>query len=134
MGASGHNRPLFPEMAKDPRFDVFHVRYSTPHRGGEMDLFPHLPDNRPGIVSFTATRRMSLVRSRRIPEKEKRPTAGDCYRFALSHLSVDVVITAPSKTTQMRENLAEVSKGPMTEEEKAWMRRIGDYVYGKIKE
>lgn len=131
LGASGHNRPLFPELAGDPRFDVFHVRYSAAHRGAEKDIFPHLPVDRPGIVSFTATRRMSLVKSRRIPDEEKRPTAGDCYRFVLSHPSVDVVITAPSKTSHMRENLAEVSKGPMTEEEKTWMRRIGDYVYGK---
>jgi len=30
-------------------------------------------------------------------------------------------------------NLAEVAKGPMTEEELEWMRRIGDYVSGKEK-
>ncbi len=57
----------------------------------------------------------------------------DCYRFALSNPYVDVVITAPSKAQQLEENLAEVAKGPMTTEELEWMRRIGDYVYGRKK-
>jgi aryl-alcohol dehydrogenase-like predicted oxidoreductase len=42
-----------------------------------------------------------------------------------------VVITGPSNAQQLEENLAEVAKGPMTEEELEWMRRIGDYVYGR---
>jgi hypothetical protein len=29
------------------------------------------------------------------------------------------------------ENLAETAKGPMTADEVEWMRRIGDYVYGR---
>jgi len=31
----------------------------------------------------------------------------------------------------MRENLAVLEQGPMTEEELARMRRIGDHVYGR---
>jgi aryl-alcohol dehydrogenase-like predicted oxidoreductase len=131
LGISGHNRALFPELAKDPRFDLFQIRYNAANRGAEQDIFPHLPENRPGIVSFTATRRMSLVKSTRIPPGEKRPTAGDCYRFVLSNPSVDVVITGPSKAAQLKENLEEVKKGPLNENELEWMRRIGDYVYGR---
>gem|GEM_PF-2605459 len=44
---------------------------------------------------------------------------------------MDVVITGPSNAQQLEETLAEVAKGPMTEEELEWMRRIGDYVYGR---
>jgi len=131
LGISGHNRALFPELAKDPRYDLFQIRYNAANRGAEEDIFPHLPGIRPGIVSFTATRRMSLVKSKRIPADEKRPTAGDCYRFVLTNPSVDVVITGPSKATQLEENLAEVQKGPMSADELAWMRRIGDFVYGR---
>lgn len=36
-----------------------------------------------------------------------------------------------SQFYRLQENIAEVSKGPMIEEELEWMRRIGDYVYGK---
>jgi aryl-alcohol dehydrogenase-like predicted oxidoreductase len=134
LGISGHNRALFPELAKDSRYELFHIRYNAANRGAEQDIFPHLPDNRPGIVSFTATRRMSLVRSKRIPADEKRPTAGDCYRFVLSNPSVDVVITGPSNSAQLKKNLEEIKKGPMNEDELDWMRRIGDYVYGRESE
>jgi len=131
LGISGHNRSVFPEFAKDLRYHLFQIRYNAANRGAEKDLFPHLPKERPAIVAFQATRRMSLGKSRKIPVQEKRPKAGDCYRFALTNPFVDVVITAPSKASQMEENLAEVAKGPMIEEEMDWMRRIGDYVYEK---
>ena len=133
LGISGHNRALFPELAKDSRYDLFQIRYNAANRGAEKDIFPYLPENRPGIVSFTATRRMSLVKSKRIPADEKRPTPGDCYRFVLSNPSVDLVITGPSKAAQLKENLDAVKKGPLNEDELEWMRRIGDYVYGHEK-
>lgn len=131
LGISGHRRALFPELAKNPRYDLFQIRYNAANRGAEEDIFPLLPEDRPGIVAFTATRRMSLVKSNRIPADEKRPTAGDCYRFVITNPSVDVVITAPSKAAQLEQNIAEVKKGPLSEEELRWMRRIGDYVYGR---
>jgi aryl-alcohol dehydrogenase-like predicted oxidoreductase len=131
LGVSGHNRALFPKLAKDDRFDIFHIRYNAANRGAEEDVFSRLPDERPGIVIFNAARRMTLARSKRIPAGEKRPTAGDCYRFALSNPSVDVVITGPSNEEQLKENLSETAKGPMTADELEWMRRVGDYVYGK---
>jgi len=133
LGLSTHKRSLIPEVAKDSLFDLYHIRYNAANRGAEEDIFPLLPVDRPGIVAFQTTRRMSLVKSGKIPSEEKRPTAGDCYRFALSNPYVDVVTSAPSTAAQMGENMAEVAKGPMTEEESSWMRRIGDYVYGRTK-
>ena len=131
LGLASHNRPLFAELAEDPRFDIFHIRYNAANRGAEEDIFPHLPEGRPGIVVFTATRNMSLVKSKKIPADEKRPTAGDCYRFVLTNQHVDLAITGPRKARYLEQNLAEVGKGPMTEEELDWMRRVGDYVYGR---
>jgi len=133
LGLSTHKRSLIPELAKDLRFDLYHIRYNAANRGAEEDIFPLLPEERPGIVAFQTTRRMSLVKSGKIPSAEKRPTAGDCYRFALSNPYVDVITSAPSTAAQMEENLVEVAKGPMTEEELSWMHRIGDYVYGRTK-
>lgn len=131
LGLSSHNRPLFAELAKDSRFDLFHIRYNAANRGAEQDIFPHLPEDRPGIVIFNATKNMSLVKSKKIPADKKRPTAGDCYRFVLANPHVDVAISAPSKASYLEQNLAEVAKGPMTDEELEWMRRIGDYVSGR---
>ena len=128
LGISGHQRSLFPILAGDSLYGLYHLRYNAANRGADQDVFPHLPEIRPGVVAFTATRRMSLVRSHKIPAHEKRPTAGDCYRFVLTNPHVDVVITAPFQATQLQENLTEVGKGPMSETELAWMRRIGDYV------
>jgi len=71
------------------------------------------------------------MKSKQIPAGERRPSAGDCYRFVLADPHVDVVITAPSSIRQMQENLREVNKGSMSDEELAWMRRIGDAVYGR---
>ena len=134
LGISSHNRSVFPQLAQDPRYEIFMLRYNAANRGADVDIFPHLPEARPGIIAFTATRNKSLVKSGKIPSEEKRPTAGDCYRFVLSNPNVDVAISAPSKMEQMLQNLTEVAKGPMREEEMAWMRRVGDFVYGKKRE
>jgi aryl-alcohol dehydrogenase-like predicted oxidoreductase len=134
LGISGHQRPIFPGLAEDPRYDLFQLRYNAANRGADQDMFPHLPEARPGIVAFTATRRMSLANSRRIPDRERKPTAGDCYRFVLTNPVVDVVISAPSNGEQMTQNLREIAQGPLSPEELTWMRRIGDYVYGRVRD
>lgn len=131
LALSSHHRPLFKELVKDSRFDLFWLRYNAANRGAEEDVFPYLPEARPGIVGFTATRMMTLVRSRKIPKSETRPTAGDCYRFVLANPNVDAVITGPLRKKHMMQNLRETAKGPMSKEEIEWMRRIGDYVYGR---
>lgn len=131
LGLSGHNRQIFTELAKEQRFDLFHVRYNAANRGAEEDLFPFLPKDRPGIVAFNTNKHMALCKSSKIPDIEKKPTSGDCCRFALSSPFVDIAITGPSKAEHLRENLAEFAKGPMTEEEQVWMRRIGGYVSGR---
>jgi len=58
-------------------------------------------------------------------------TAVDCYRFVLSHPAVDVCMTGAKTLEQMRENLAVFDSGPMSEDELARMRRIGDHVHGR---
>ena len=51
-------------------------------------------------------------------------------RFVLSNPNVDVCITGPKNMEQMTEALATLDRGPMSEEELAWMRKVGDYVHG----
>ncbi|MBN2246432.1 MAG: aldo/keto reductase [Candidatus Aminicenantes bacterium] len=131
LGLSSHNRLLFPELAKDNRVDIFHIRYNAAHRGAEEEIFPDLPEARPGIIVFNATRHASLIKSKKIPDNEKHPTAGDCYRFVLTNPYVDVAISGPSQDRQVEENLKETARGPMAEEEMRWMHRVGDSVYKK---
>jgi predicted aldo/keto reductase-like oxidoreductase len=132
IGLSSHNRKLLGELAKGGEFDVLHLRYNAAHRGAEKDIFPFLGgEKRPGTVAFTATRWGKLLDPKKMPPGEKPPTAPDCYRFVLSNPAVDVCMSGAKTVDQMRENLSILDGGPMSEEELARMRLIGDFVYGK---
>lgn len=103
LGMSGHQRKLFPQMAVEGQFDLFHVRYNAAHRGAEKDIFPHLQgDDRPGIVSYTATRWGQLLNSKKMPDGDSVPAPRDCYRFVLSNPAVDVCMCGPKNVDQMR--------------------------------
>ncbi len=132
IGLTSHNRKLFPELAKEGLFDIFHIRYNAAHRGAETETFPHLiDDERPGVVGFTATDWRKLLGKRRLPPGERPLTAAECYRFVLSHPAVDVCMMGAKNIEQMRENLAVLEQGPLTEAEMERVRMIGKLVYGK---
>ncbi len=132
LAASTHKRPLVPGQAARKELDLFHVRYNAVHTGAEQDVFPHLPqDGCPGIVVFTATSWGRLLGHRRIPRGERVPTAGDCYRFVLSNPSVDVCMTGLGSMGHTEHALEALRKGPLSEEEMEWMRRVGAAIYGK---
>jgi predicted aldo/keto reductase-like oxidoreductase len=136
---STHNRPSLQEHfrrfeAKESPFDAFMLRYNAVHRGAEGDVFPHLPESaRPGIVAYTATRWGHLLDPKKMPEGEAPPPARDCYRFALSHPAVSLVLCGPSNREQMQEALRALDAGPLDADEKARMHRIGDHVYARYK-
>ena len=130
LAMSGHQRRLFPELAAEGTFDLFHVRYNAAHRGAETEIFPHLQkDDRPGIVSYTATRWGQLLNPKKMPPGESVPVSSDCYRFVLSNPAVDVCMCGPRNLDQMREALPALDLGPLGQAELQRMRRIGDYVH-----
>ena len=123
---------MFPELRDNGIFDIYHLRYNAVNRGAETEIFPSLPaEDRPGIADFTATAWGKLLNPKKMPAGEKAPTAAECYRFALSHPAVDVCMTGARTEDEMRQNLQTLEQGPMTEEELARMRRIGDHIYGR---
>ncbi len=131
LALSSHNRRLFPELVKENIFDIFHIRYSAAHRGAEEVTFPYLQgEDRPGIVSYTATRWGQLLQQKNMPPGESAPSASDCYRFVLSHPAVDICMTGPKNLEQMRQALKTLDLGPLHEEELARMRRVGDHIRG----
>ena len=67
---------------------------------------------------------------RRTPKGEKTPRASDCYRFALSNPNVDVCLAGPAGREQLDEALSALDRGPMAEDEIAWMKRIGVAIRG----
>ncbi len=136
---STHNRPSLQEHflrfeAKESPFDAFMLRYNAVHRGAERDVFPHRPQStRPGIVAYTATRWGHLLDPKKMPPGESPLPARDCYRFALSHPDVSLVLCGPSNRDEMQEAVRALDAGPLDADEKSRMHRIGDYVYGKYK-
>ncbi len=133
LALSSHRRPYVAELANGSEFDVLHFRYNAVHAGAERDIFPHLPDRaaRPGLVSFTATSWGQLLKSRKLPASERRPSAVDAYRFVLSRPEVDVCLTGAANAQQMDQALEALDRGPMSEDELAWMHRVGKAIYGK---
>jgi len=135
LALSGHNRKVFPKLMENKEIDIFQVRYNAANSGAERDVFPFTSgDDRPGLISFTATRWGQLLKESKMPEGEKPLTAQDCYRFVLSNPAVDVCMTGARSLEMMRENLQTLDSDPLTEEEMGRIRRIGDHMYGKPRE
>lgn len=139
IAISGHERPLYARYAeqakRDPGsspFDIFMFRYNAAHRGAETEIFPHLDDSpaRPGVTCYTATRWGQLLDPKRMPPGERPMTASECYRFVLSNPKVDLCMTGPKNAEQLDAALQALEAGPLSEEEMARIRRIGDHVHG----
>lgn len=126
---SCHHRPTFESYIDDPAYDGIMVRYNAVHTGAEREVFPLLSRRRPGVVSYTATRWRDLIDPSRMPPGEPVPRASHCYRFALSNPHVDVCLAGPSNSRHLEEALSALDQGPLSDDEMAWMRRVGEYVY-----
>ncbi|HEX8790242.1 MAG TPA: aldo/keto reductase [Polyangiaceae bacterium] len=130
---SCHERPTFARFIDDGRYDALMLRYNAAHPGAEREVFPFVEaggprEKRPGVVAFTATRWGTLLQPRLTPAGERTPAASDCYRFALSHPSVDVCLSGPRNAAELDEALVAVERGPLDDAEMAWMRRVGAHV------
>jgi aryl-alcohol dehydrogenase-like predicted oxidoreductase len=134
LAVSGHRRPMFAQLADDLRFGLFHVRYNAAHRGAESEVFNRLPvDDRPGIVTYTATRWGDLLNPRKMPAGEKPLSGTDCYRFVISHPSVDVCMSGPKNMEEMRQALEALQLGPMSNDELKRVQHIGDHVHANYR-
>jgi predicted aldo/keto reductase-like oxidoreductase len=135
---SCHERPTFPRFIDDGRYEALMLRYNAAHAGAEREVFPSVEaaaarGHRPGVVALTATRWGTLLQPSFTPEGERTPTASDCYRFALSHPTVDVCLSGPRDGAELDEALVAVERGPLDEPEMAWMRRVGAHVRAATK-
>jgi len=130
---SCHHRPTFAALAADPRVGAIMVRYNAAHSGAETEVFPHLGTPPPGVVAYTATRWGGLVNSDLTPPGERTPRGSDCYRFSLSHPAVDVCLTGSKDAAELDEAMAALDRGPMSEDELAWMKRVGAHVRARAR-
>lgn len=134
VSISSHDRKFAAELAGEGVVDAIMIRYNAAHRGAEAEIFPQLTPEGPAVVSYTATRWTALLRRPRGYAKDGRlPSAGMCYRFALSNPSVHVCLMAPSNLRQFDVNLAEIRRGALVEEDMQFLRGFGDEVYRRYK-
>jgi aryl-alcohol dehydrogenase-like predicted oxidoreductase len=125
---SCHHRPSFEAFMKHDACEAWMLRYNAAHPGAEREVFPLFSgrtEDRPGVFAFTATRWGSLLDPKLTPRGEPTPRASDCYRFVLTSPHVDAVITGPKNRAELDEAIAAMDRGPMSEDELAWMKRVG---------
>jgi len=131
VGLTTHNRDIVAQLSREQIVDFFHFRYNAVHRGAEDDIFPLLGENRPGLVSFTATSWGQLLQQKKMAPTMMAASAGDCYRFVLERDEIDICMMGVRDIKMFRENMEIIKKGRMTDEEVSVMREIGDHLYGK---
>jgi aryl-alcohol dehydrogenase-like predicted oxidoreductase len=131
LGTSIHDRQRAGELAAQSPIDLFMLRYNAAHPGAERDVFPHLNKRKPAVVAYTATAWRKLFKT---PRGWDGPpmSAGDCYRFCLSHPNVDLTLTGPANTEQLRETLAALERGPLSAQEEQYIRAFGARVHGGL--
>lgn len=128
-GISSHNRRLAAKLAREHDLDILMIRYSAAHRGAEKEVFQPLGTRRPATISYTATRWGILLQP--LPKRgfQEGLPPGDCYRFVLSHPSVDVALCAARTPEELGEDVEAVLRGPLSPERMEAVRRFGDAVH-----
>lgn len=142
VGCSIHDRPRAGRLVEDSMLDAFMIRYNAKHPGAEQDIFPHASKRNPTFIAYTATSWGQLLK--KLPNISMPPwpglddappplTAGLCYRFCLSNPNIHVCLTGPKNRAQFDENMTAFERGPLTDEELAWVRDYGRAVKGSSK-
>jgi aryl-alcohol dehydrogenase-like predicted oxidoreductase len=127
---SCHHRPTFERYLADPAYQAIMVRYNAAHPGAEGEVFSRVERGRTAVVAYTATRWGHLLNPRFSREHgDPVPRASDCYRFSLTNPSVDVCLAGPADGEQLDEAMAALDRGPLDDDEMAWMRRVGARVH-----
>jgi aryl-alcohol dehydrogenase-like predicted oxidoreductase len=60
-------------------------------------------------------------------------TAGECYRFVLSHTAVDMALFAARTADELREDVAAVREGALDPKRMGEVRRFGDAVHRAVR-
>jgi len=125
LGISCHDRPMARALVDELGLDLLMIRYNAAHRGAEREIFDTLAEARPGIVAYTATRWGRLLKA---ANGHGAMSADECYRFALGHPKVDVVLSGASSFDELRANAEGIAKGPLDAARLDEIRKFGDAV------
>jgi HEAT repeat protein len=132
-GFSTHLRSLASNALAQRPWDVVMTRYNAAHVNAERDLLPAIGNVGAGAIAFTALCYGRLLRPASPAGSPARwtPSASDCYRFALSHPSVNLVLSAPSSLSEARDALTALIAGPLEADKLALIRAHGARVYAE---
>lgn len=107
VGFSTHDRELAERALGHDPWDVVMVRHSAAHPGAERSLFARAAEAGVGVLGFSATSYGRLLGGG--------VGAADCYRYTLAQPGVSAVVSAPSWTREVVENL-DVLRRPALED------------------
>ncbi|MYD42951.1 MAG: hypothetical protein F4W90_03555 [Gammaproteobacteria bacterium] len=137
LSISSHNRPFLPQLLDEyangeSPYELLMFRYNAVHRGAERDIFPHVTERpTPCMATYTSTRWGHLLDPEKMPPGEQPVNARDCYRYSLSPQAIDMVICGPGSAAQMQEAISALEAGPLEEDERERIERIGKHLYSQ---
>src|SRR5579859_1478799 len=108
------------------------LRYNIVRRDIEEAIVPFLygeKERDPGIVVFNVAHEGPFsfaIPPKGYPSNQPVPSIPDCYRFALSHPWVDLVLTGPTSRKEIDLALAAIEQGPLDMSEYQALRHYGD--------
>ena len=125
LGMSIHDRKMARALVDEIGVELLMIRYNAAHRGAEKEIFATLPEARPAIVAYTATRWGKLL----TPVSGLGPmTPGECYRFGITDPHVDVVLCGPKRWEELMVDVKGALEGPLVEPRLSEVRAFGDAV------
>jgi aryl-alcohol dehydrogenase-like predicted oxidoreductase len=125
LGISIHDRKMARALLDELQLDAMMLRYNAAHRGAEQEIFSTLPAQKPAIIAYTATRWGKLLE----PKGGLGPMRPEeCYRFQLSHPSVDVALSGAGSFEELEANARGVALGPLDGVRLTEVRSFGDAV------
>jgi len=129
IGATFHDRAAALAAVREECLDVALIRYNPDHAGAREDLFPHLPRRRPTLL-FNFKNTFRFVPPQRLEAmglgaaEYWHPEVTDYYRFALSRPEIDGILMAPRSPSELSALAGAIQRGPLTEEEDAYLMNI----------
>jgi hypothetical protein len=129
IGATFHERAAALAAVKEGSVDIALIRYNPDHARGREDLFLHMPRQRSTLL-FNFKNTFGFVPPWRLEEMGLRaaeywhPEICDYYRFALSRPEIDGILMAPRTPAELSALAGAIQRGPLTEEEEAYLMDI----------
>ena len=129
VGVTTHSRELALRLINDGRIDVLMHRFNMAHRRATETVFSVALEAGVPVVAFMATRWQTLLRGH--PKwRGAVPTAPNCYQYCLRQPAVQIVLSAPTTLTQLRENLIVLMQGGIGSKSVMEWEAYGDLIYG----